>query len=87
MLENGRVHILDGVRVPSRYVLGEVGGGRGLAIKIDDGSNRALHAAVVGIGERLGLFRPDEAKALAKWTQRTMTNRAGLEVGAIEVVG
>ena len=67
------------------YLVGVRGGDRGLAVKIDDGSWRALHAVVVGLLERLELASPDELAALEGWRGRPMRNWAGLEVGALEL--
>lgn len=68
------------------HALGVVGGGRGLALKIDDGGERALHALVLGLLEALQLVTPAELAALGPWRERTLRNFAGLAVGRIEAV-
>ncbi len=68
------------------YVVGARGGDRGLALKVDDGNLRGLHASVVALLERFGLLSPDEVAALESWRHPVLRNWAGLEVGRIEVV-
>jgi len=60
---------------------------RGLAVKVDDGGARGLHALVIGLLERLGLLESDaERGALAHWRDPVLRNHAGLEVGRVEAV-
>ena len=68
------------------HALGVVGGGRALALKVDDGGARALPMLVVGLLEALGLARAEELARLADWRAGPLTNVAGLEVGRTEVV-
>jgi L-asparaginase II len=68
------------------YAIGVRGGDRGLAIKIDDGSNRGLHPVVVGLLRRFRLAAEPELAALAAWEQKSIRNWAGLEVGRTEVL-
>jgi L-asparaginase II len=68
------------------HAIGVVGGGLGLALKIDDGGARALHALVMGLIEALGLARPEELERLAAWRDTKLENFAGLEVGSIQAV-
>ena len=68
------------------HALGVVGAGCGLALKIDDGSARALNALVLGLLEGLGLARPAELARLVPWRERRLENHAGLDVGSLEVV-
>jgi L-asparaginase II len=69
------------------HATGLVGGGCGLAVKIDDGGERALPVLVVALLERLGLARAPELAALGPWREQTLRNHAGLEASRIEVVG
>ena len=68
------------------YAVGEAGGGRALAVKIDDGGRRALAPLVLALLERFDFLAPAELAALAPWTDPTLRNRAGLDVGRTEVV-
>jgi len=68
------------------HAIGVIGGGRGLALKIDDGGTRALHALVLGLLEALELARPAELERLLAWRETKLENFAGLEVGRIEAV-
>jgi len=69
------------------YAIGVCGGDRGLALKVDDGGLRGLHAFVMGLVDRLGLLvSDDEREALARWNDPVLRNHAGLEVGRVEPV-
>jgi len=68
------------------YGIGVCGADRGLAIKIDDGSNRGLHPFVVALLAKFGFLSPAEQEALAPWRQETILNWAGLSVGRTEVL-
>lgn len=68
------------------HALGVVGGGRALAVKIDDGGARALPLLVVGLLEALGLASSEELARLAAWRAGPLPNVAGLEAGRAEVV-
>lgn len=68
------------------YAVGLAGGDRALAVKIDDGGLRALHAVVVDLLERLHLADADVLADLEHWRSTPLRNWAGLEVGRLEVV-
>jgi L-asparaginase II len=68
------------------YVIGEVGAGRALAVKLDDGQLRGLHRLVLGLLERLGFADSDELDALNGWRDPIVRNYAGLEVGREEAL-
>ncbi|TAJ07710.1 MAG: asparaginase [Planctomycetota bacterium] len=68
------------------YVIGRAGTGQGLALKIDDGNDRALHALVVALLEKLGWADAQELAALARYRETPLVNRAGLVVGRTEVL-
>ena len=68
------------------YAVGEVGGGRALAVKVDDGADRALYPLVAGLLRKLGFLRAGEEDALASWYDPVLKNRAGLEVGHVEPI-
>jgi L-asparaginase II len=68
------------------YAIGLRGAGRALALKIDDGAGRALHALVVELLRRHGGCTEAELAELDPWSGRRLVNWAGLEVGRTEVV-
>ena len=68
------------------YAIGVRGSDRGLALKIDDGSSRALHALVVDLLRRFSFATADELAALEAWEEKRLRNWAGLDVGRTEVV-
>ena len=68
------------------YGLGVRGKDLALALKIDDGNNRALHALLLALLERFELATPDELARLEPWREQTLKNWAGLPIGHTEVV-
>lgn len=68
------------------YILGERGGDRALAIKMDDGQARWLHSLTLHLLRRFGLAKENELKALAAWSAGPELNYAGIVVGRTEVV-
>ena len=68
------------------YAVGAVGRSRALAVKIDDGGSRALHAVVLRLLARFGLLDERAAGELTSWSDPELVNWAGREVGRIEVV-
>jgi L-asparaginase II len=68
------------------YVAGIRGKDRGLAVKIDDGNVRGMHALVVALLERLGFLAANEVDALRAWAEGPIANLASVEVGRVEVV-
>ncbi len=68
------------------YAIGVCGQQRALALKIDDGGARALHAALVGLLRRLRLVTAEELAALEDWEERRLRNWAGLDVGHTETL-
>ncbi|HKJ23305.1 MAG TPA: asparaginase [Myxococcota bacterium] len=68
------------------YVVGVRGADRGLAVKIDDGSLRGMHAVVLRLLERFDLLGAEEAAALESWRERGLRNWAGLDIGRVEVL-
>jgi L-asparaginase II len=67
------------------YAIGQRGGDRALAVKIDDGATRALYPLVVELLQRFDLAGPAELEALAAWRETEITNWAGVVVGRTEV--
>lgn len=68
------------------FVIGVVGEERGLALKIEDGGLRALHALVLGLARRFELLDARALAALEEYAGTTLRNWAGLEVGRTEVL-
>lgn len=68
------------------YGLGVRGRDLGLAIKMDGGATRGLHALLVRLLERFEFLPKGQLADLARWQERTLTNWAGLEVGSTEVL-
>ncbi len=68
------------------YAIGVRGAGRGLAIKVDDGSSRGLHVTILALLERFDFLSPSELGTLSAWRESPLVNWAGLETGHIEVV-
>jgi len=68
------------------YAIGVRGGRRGLALKVDDGSTRGLHATIIALLERFDFLPPAELDALASWRETPVRNWAGLDVGRLEVL-
>lgn len=60
--------------------------GLGLALKIEDGAERALYPAATEALLQLGLLSPSEAKQLEAFHQPAVTNRRGETVGIIRPV-
>ncbi|QDV08734.1 L-asparaginase II [Planctomycetes bacterium Poly30] len=65
------------------YVIGVPGRDLGLAVKMDDGGMRGLHAVVIGLLRRLDLLEASVADALESYAQTTLRNWDGLVIGRI----
>ena len=66
-------------------VIGVRGADLGLAMKVDDGNLVAMNRIVLGLLEKLGLISRNELDELRTWTEDTLHNDAGLEVGRMEL--
>ena len=60
--------------------------GYGLALKIDDGAERAREPVLLECLKQLGALTPEEADSLETHRKRKIVNHAGLEVGEIRTV-
>lgn len=58
--------------------------GLGIALKIADGSKRALYPAMVEVLCQLGVLRPEELEALRPFHRPPVLNRRGEPVGVLE---
>jgi L-asparaginase II len=61
--------------------------GWGIAVKIADGTARAVAPVVIGILKQLDLLSRDECATLAKHAEPVLTNHRGIEIGKIRMVG
>ncbi|HPF14368.1 MAG: asparaginase [Planctomycetes bacterium] len=68
------------------YAVGRVGHNQALAVKIDDGALRGLHAVVAELLDHLGWLPSSGLEALSTYRGRILRNAAGLDVGRMEVV-
>jgi L-asparaginase II len=68
------------------HAIGLVDRGVGIAVKVEDGSRRALGPAVTSVLETLGVLGPVERGALSQHAEERLRNAAGLEVGLIRGV-
>lgn len=68
------------------YIVGERGGDRALAIKMDDGQKAGLLPLILHLLRRFGLAREEELDALSRWAAGPIRNFAGLDVGRTEVL-
>jgi L-asparaginase II len=68
------------------HATGDVERGIGIAVKISDGSRRALKPAVLGVLEGFGLLSPEERSIIAPPAEWRLRNSAGLEVGSVAAV-
>jgi L-asparaginase II len=62
------------------------GTGRGIAVKVEDGSRRAVEPALMGVLEALGALENDEIEALDAFRAPEVRNTRGDVVGRIEFV-
>lgn len=80
----GRVFAKSGAE--GGYALALMDGGRGVAVKIEDGQPRALNPTVVAILEQLGLLSPKANQALAAYGQLAILNHRQEKVGQIRPI-
>jgi len=68
------------------YCAGVIGRGLGFAMKVDDGNRAALRPVFVEVLRRLGVFTDVEAGELMDLVGRSVMNRRGEVVGAVELL-
>ena len=68
------------------HATGSASRGIGIAVKIEDGSRRALGPAVVSVLDALGLLDAPALAALSRHAGEVLRNHAGTEVGAVRGV-
>jgi L-asparaginase II len=79
-------HVVCKAGAEAMHATGLVDRGIGIAVKIEDGSRRALGPAVVSTLAELGALTPAARAALKEQAEQRLRNFAGLEVGAIHGV-
>jgi hydroxyethylthiazole kinase-like uncharacterized protein yjeF len=77
LLRASRGRLFAKIGAEAVHALGVVGADRALALKVDDGGERALHALVFGLLEALDVARPAELAELASWRETKLQNYAG----------
>lgn len=65
------------------HATGVVGNLAGIAVKVGDGTRRALAPAVIAVLAEAGVLNAEALRALGPLAEERLTNHAGLEVGAI----
>ncbi len=80
----GRIFAKSGAE--GGYALALVKEGLGVAMKIEDGNQRALNPAIVAILEQLGLLSPAARESLAAYWRPPVLNHRRQEVGWIQPV-
>jgi L-asparaginase II len=60
--------------------------GWGVALKVEDGGERALGPATVAVLAALGVLGPSEIERIGTFAGRVLKNHAGIEVGEIRGV-
>ncbi|HEX6938419.1 MAG TPA: asparaginase [Longimicrobiales bacterium] len=68
------------------YVAGVPAEGLGLALKVEDGAQRAVEPALLGVLRELGLLVAEEYAALERYAEPALTNTRGERVGSIRPV-
>jgi L-asparaginase II len=68
------------------YALSLTDGGLGVALKVEDGHQRALNPAIIAILEQMGLMTPEAGEKLARYRQPAILNHRKEEVGRIQPV-
>ena len=58
-------------------------GGWGIAIKIADGTPRALHVVTIEVLHQLGVLKPPLAKILIPYRRVSLPNARGVETGEV----
>jgi len=77
--------LLSKVGAEGVHAVGVVGGGTGVALKIDDGTGRARAPVLLALLRALGLLSDEELGSLGPSADTVLRNHAGLPVGEVEV--
>jgi len=68
------------------FALSLAEGGLGVALKIEDGQQRALNPSIISILEQLGLLTPAAREVLARYRQPAILNHRKEAVGLLRPV-
>lgn len=85
VMEAGAGRLIAKVGAEGVYVAAATDGSLGIALKVEDGANRASEAALAAILEEVGLLVPGAAGA--PWRPAALRNTRGEEVGEVRVRG
>lgn len=86
LVQASRAALFPKIGAEAVYAVGVPGRDLALAVKVDDGGLRGVHAVVVELLTRLGLLDGGAARALEGYRSATLRNWAGLDVGRLEVL-
>ena len=81
--EGGRVFAKVGAEAV--YMAGDVEGGLGVALKVEDGASRAAEPALLWVLERTGLLSAGAKRALHDFAEPVLRNTLGDEIGLLTV--
>jgi L-asparaginase II len=86
LMRAGRGDWVTKVGAEGMQAIGLKGAGLGIAIKVADGSARALVPVAIAVLDALGALDGEAVRELAPWTAPLLHNARGLEVGRIRSV-
>lgn len=67
------------------YMAGEMNRGLGVALKVEDGTRRAVEPALLWVIRRTGLLSPSAGRELERFAEPVLRNTLGDEVGRVSV--
>ncbi len=85
LLRATRGRLFPKVGAEGFQAVGVVGESAGLALKVDDGSSRALAPLLLALLRRLGWLAPEEVESLGPLADTVLRNHADLPVGEVQV--
>lgn len=86
LMQTGKGDWVSKIGAEGVQALGVRSKGIGIAIRIADGSKRALQVATVNVLQQLGLLGDPKSSPLARHLRPTLRNYRGTEVGTVEAV-
>ncbi len=85
LLKVGGGELFPKIGAEAVYAVAHVGRDQALAVKMDDGAWRGVHAVVVALLRAMGWLNREQTQELASFRGEVLHNAAGLAVGSIEV--